>query len=236
MIKEVAAQPRYLNAFDEDIEPIPELVELYASAFRQDNASSRARSRQDDNGNTRSRPDPVEEHVREGNRNAFLFSLAGTMRRRGMSEEAIFAALKAENEAKCVPPLPEAEVGDIAHGIGRYEVEEPCYKASSTVPEFPLSALPPVLRRMVEEAAASIVCPPELVAVPMLAILGSAIGNSRAIRLKNGYTQGATLYAAVVADPGSKKSPAFMEAPAREGLRPAVLALLLVELPGFRGP
>jgi putative DNA primase/helicase len=45
-----------------------------------------------------------------GQRNAALASLAGTMRRRNMDSQSIYAALKAENESKCYPPLSDSEV------------------------------------------------------------------------------------------------------------------------------
>lgn len=61
--------------------------------------------------------------VCEGNRNDFLASLAGTMRRRGMTPEAIGAALQAENLARCHPPLDPQEVAAIARSVGRYEPE-----------------------------------------------------------------------------------------------------------------
>jgi len=48
--------------------------------------------------------------IKEGNRNSTLTSLAGTMRARGMMEEGIYTALLAENNARCNPPLDEAEV------------------------------------------------------------------------------------------------------------------------------
>jgi hypothetical protein len=73
---------------------------------------------------------------------------------------------------------------------------------------FPVKALPRPCRRLVEQAAASIGCTPEFVALPMLVTLGSAIGNSRALRLKRGWEEGAAIYAAVVAEPGEKKTPA----------------------------
>jgi uncharacterized protein DUF3631/bifunctional DNA primase/polymerase-like protein/primase-like protein len=57
--------------------------------------------------------------IPEGERHSSLTSLAGTMRRRGMTPEAIEAALLAENRARCRPPLPEQEVRDIALYIGR---------------------------------------------------------------------------------------------------------------------
>ena len=58
--------------------------------------------------------------VCEGGRNAHLASVAGTMRRRGLSEAAILAALQQENAERCAPPLPEREVEKIAASVGRY--------------------------------------------------------------------------------------------------------------------
>jgi hypothetical protein len=62
--------------------------------------------------------------ILEGGRNNHLTSLAGTMRRRGMSEAAIRAVLMAENEERCVPPLSDAEVDQIAKSMGRYAAEQ----------------------------------------------------------------------------------------------------------------
>jgi putative DNA primase/helicase len=59
--------------------------------------------------------------IPEGERNSCLTSQAGSMRRRGMTEEAIFAALLKQNETQCDPPLPEAEVRSIARSIGKKE-------------------------------------------------------------------------------------------------------------------
>ncbi len=53
------------------------------------------------------------------NRNTTLTSLAGTMRRRGMSEEAILAGLLEENARRCRPPLSDAEVAKIAKSIAK---------------------------------------------------------------------------------------------------------------------
>ncbi|MDR3587511.1 MAG: phage/plasmid primase, P4 family [Desulfosporosinus sp.] len=57
--------------------------------------------------------------INEGARNSTLTSLAGTMRRRGMSYEAIFAALLEENK-KYLPPLDEKEVRMVAMSVSRY--------------------------------------------------------------------------------------------------------------------
>jgi hypothetical protein len=59
----------------------------------------------------------------EGKRNAVLTSLAGSMRRRGMSHEAMLAALLAENDRRCRPPLEPAEVARIAKSIATYSPE-----------------------------------------------------------------------------------------------------------------
>jgi hypothetical protein len=58
--------------------------------------------------------------IAEGQRNVVLTSLAGTMRRRGMTPEAIEAALLAENEQRCRPPLLADEVRKIAKSISNY--------------------------------------------------------------------------------------------------------------------
>ncbi|TEB08631.1 hypothetical protein Psch_02197 [Pelotomaculum schinkii] len=66
---------------------------------------------------------PVDEYIAEGSRNAVLTSLGGTMRRRGMSQEAIEAALMAENEKRCLPSLGTDEVRKIAESVCRYNAE-----------------------------------------------------------------------------------------------------------------
>lgn len=68
------------------------------------------------------------EQVPKGGRNDFLARMAGSMQRRGISLDAIFAALMAENQSKCNPPLPEYEVKRIVESIGRYAPEVPADK------------------------------------------------------------------------------------------------------------
>ncbi len=64
---------------------------------------------------------PVGEEIPSGARNGTLTSLAGTMRRRGMGEAEIFAALEVTNRLRCTPPLPGEEVRRISGSIARYE-------------------------------------------------------------------------------------------------------------------
>lgn len=60
---------------------------------------------------------PVGAIIPIGQRDNTLTSLAGTMRRRGMSEGAILAALREENQ-RCEPPLPDTDLVRIARSIG----------------------------------------------------------------------------------------------------------------------
>jgi len=65
------------------------------------------------------------EAIAEGGRNHALASLAGTMRRRGMTPAAIEAALIVENDTHCKPPLSASEVRSVARSVARYEPAAP---------------------------------------------------------------------------------------------------------------
>ena len=73
---------------------------------------------------------------------------------------------------------------------------------------FPTDALPDAARRFVEEGAEAIGCAPDLLALPVLAVLSAGIGASRVVEIKRSWREGATLFLAVVASPGEKKTPA----------------------------
>ena len=65
------------------------------------------------------RPDGSDNTIPQGKRNASLTSLAGSMRRPGMTAAEIEAALLAVNR-RCQPPLPDGAVRRIAASVGRY--------------------------------------------------------------------------------------------------------------------
>jgi hypothetical protein len=82
--------------------------------------------------------------IEAGQRNDVLASLAGSLRRRGGSEAAILAALRAENEARCDPPLDDGEIAAIAASIGRYEpalVGNPAASREGALDVTPLSRI-----------------------------------------------------------------------------------------------
>jgi hypothetical protein len=135
--------------------------------------------------------------------------------------------------------LPEAEIGDVlaraiptgettprtapvnGHVNGRTQgattqpdrpVEwEPILPLSETpLPtEFPLHVLPAPLRQYAAEAAWAHSCPVDFVAVPMLAIAGAAVGNTRRLAITRDHLQSACLFTAVIGDPGTGKSHAL---------------------------
>jgi len=74
---------------------------------------------------------------------------------------------------------------------------------------FPIDVFPESLQGYLREVASSIGCPPDYVGVSMLTVAGSAIGNSRALKLKPSWFVSPRLYMANVGSPGSGKSPAL---------------------------
>ena len=85
---------------------------------------------------------------------------------------------------------------------------------SQAVPSFPLDVLPSVLRDYAERSAASMSVPVEMVAAPLLACLGSVVGNRLQISPKQGWAESPTLWMVLVAQPGSAKT-ASLKAAAR---------------------
>jgi hypothetical protein len=77
--------------------------------------------------------------------------------------------------------------------------------------EFPVTALPRALQQYVLEVADSIRCPVDFPGCFVLAVASVGIGNTRKIALKKKWSESARLYMAIVADPGSAKSPAMKQ-------------------------
>lgn len=77
---------------------------------------------------------------------------------------------------------------------------------------FPVAALPPAVADYVRAVAAALPCAPETIALPLLAALASAIGNSRRIRLKASWTEPSVIWACTVLPSGKLKSPAHEKA------------------------
>jgi len=74
---------------------------------------------------------------------------------------------------------------------------------------FPVDALPEPLHGFVAAGAKAIGCDPSYVALPMLTAFAAAIGNTRQIQLKRSWAAPPILWAAIVGESGTAKTPAF---------------------------
>lgn len=146
--------------------------------------------------------------VPEGRRNAHLFSLAGAMRRKGVSESLIADTLLTFNTESCSPPLIQREVLSIARSSMRYAPES-VPNLESPDP-FPIAALPQMVRRYVEEAAEAGSMPIEYVAVPLLSAAGAAMGREWYLDIKEeSWREFPVVWTAVVGRSGAGKTPAL---------------------------
>jgi hypothetical protein len=174
--------------------------------------------------------------IPEGSRNSSLASLAGSMRKRGMSENALSAALLIENAMRCTPPLPEAEVRRIASSIARYTHEQdirvevtdapsppadidwnapqPLPNDLPPVDKFDVDILPKAFHAAIGDIAHRLQCPIDYPAVAMMIALATVVGRQLAIRPKRAddWEVAPNLWGGIVGRPGLLKTPALQEA------------------------
>jgi hypothetical protein len=83
---------------------------------------------------------------------------------------------------------------------------------------FPVDALPEPIRGFVDAGARAIGCDPSYLALPLLTAIAAAIGNTRRLELKRGWSAPPILWGAIVGESGTAKTPAFRLAmrPVRE--------------------
>jgi putative DNA primase/helicase len=67
------------------------------------------------------RPTALPTRFELGERDDSLTSAAGTMRRRGMTDSEMLAALRVMNSERCTPPLSDRDLRRIAKSVSRYE-------------------------------------------------------------------------------------------------------------------
>ena len=102
----------------------------------------------------------------------------------------------------------------IAHLTGEPTAEEidELPKQVDRYKPFPIHALPVHVGSYVSAASKAIGCDPSFVALPLLASLARAIGNSRVIRLKRTWSEPAIIWAGIVGKSGTHKTPAMRAA------------------------
>jgi primase-polymerase (primpol)-like protein len=77
---------------------------------------------------------------------------------------------------------------------------------------FPIEALPAPLGEYVRQGALALGCDPAYLALPVLAVAASAIGNTRTIRLRRDWEEPAVVWSAIIGESGTLKSPAYHKA------------------------
>jgi hypothetical protein len=116
------------------------------------------------------------------------------------------SSLRAEIEAMAEATPPHVDDGDL------------------TFKPFPVDALPGFIRQFVADGAKAIGCDPSYIALPLLTAIAAAIGNTRRLLLKQGWSAPPILWSAIIGESGTAKSPAFklVMRPVRERQRKAL--------------
>lgn len=165
--------------------------------------------------------------IPEGQRNSALTSLAGKMRRNGMTASEILAALHEANRGRCSPCLDDHEVETIANSVGSYPLQgadddsEPIeWPDPQALPDdlpavmpFDLDLLPAVFRPWIEDIAERLQCPPDYPAVALMVALSSIVGCKVGIRPKrqDDWLVVCNLWGMVIGRPSLMKTPAIQE-------------------------
>ncbi len=95
------------------------------------------------------------------------------------------------------------------NGYAHHAEPPPTIQPPPAYVSFPLETLPEPVRGYVDASARAIGIDPAFVAVPILCTLAGAIGNTRRLKLKKSWEEPAILWAAIVGESGTQKSPAI---------------------------
>lgn len=101
-----------------------------------------------------------------------------------------------------------AEVETLANAANVESVADDAPTVAAYTP-FPVDVLPEPIRSFVSAGAKAIGCDPAYIALPLLTALAAAIGNTHRIELKRGWAEPAILWAAIVGESGTMKTPAY---------------------------
>ncbi len=95
--------------------------------------------------------------------------------------------------------------GDASGGTGSWKPPV-ALPEMPPVPPFPIEVFPAKVADYWLASARSLAVPVDYVAVPGIALLGAAVGRTRAVGIKKGYTEVPAVWTVVIAPPGSVKS------------------------------
>ena len=182
-----------------------------------------------DDSTSQSQPShPIDEVIPEGARNQTLMSLAGSMRRRGMSSDEIYNAIRGGGR----PPLWDSEVQSIATSAARYQPSDSIFTNTKPadreawldrqklpaltrpVPTLPQDLLPGTLKPWLVDTSERLQVPLEFVAAPAIVALGAVVGRQVGVCPKkhDDWCVNPNLWGGNVARTGMLKTASIQEA------------------------
>ncbi len=110
--------------------------------------------------------------------------------------------------AKFSEQLKEMNICSPAPDVSPVGHEKPIpFEKSEKLPDFPLNALPDVLREYLKAVCEFVQIPPEMAVLPLLSVLAMCVQGKALVKHPfNSHTQPLNLYAITAAPPGSRKS------------------------------
>ncbi|HWQ91555.1 MAG TPA: DUF3987 domain-containing protein, partial [Clostridia bacterium] len=177
----------------------------------------------------------VPDVIPQGCRNDTLFRVGASLRDKGLSHDAILAALREENKTRCDLPLSDDEVESVARQAAKYEPKHDYAKGGAVdvppvtddwpkpeeikpenlLPVEPLNPeiIPEGLRDWCVDAAFRMQCPVDFTAVGAVVVASSIIGAGCAIRPKQNddWEVVPNLWGGIVARPSMMKTPSLAE-------------------------
>ena len=172
----------------------------------------------------RSNTDP--DFISEGERNSTLTSIAGTLRRQGLTEDEILTSISLINNKRCNPSLEESELRLIARSISRYEAGG---QVSSQLPNKEFLDIKEIDRRIKSEAKQasmnfnllpkpfldymntvkdSTAAPDEFLVLSYIGLIAAAMGKEIVLEWPLGYIK-PHVWIACIAPSGVKKTTAL---------------------------
>jgi hypothetical protein len=166
-------------------------------------------------------------------RNPRLAQLVGRAFSAGLPLDTIRTQARAFGQ-RCTPPLPPRECEKTVDSIAKRELDrlrgiapvqadadDDYTPAIITMPQaaipeegwkpFPTDCLPAVAAAYVNGLSAAMSADPALIALPLLASMASAIGNSRVVSIHDAWQEPSILWSLVVAESGSQKTPSYLK-------------------------
>lgn len=116
------------------------------------------------------------------------------------------------NTVNVAPLPPHIDVEELDRRVLAEIWPEPDDIEFPPLPEFPVNALPRVLRKWVSEESEATQTPPDMAALLALAVCAASLAKRVEIQAWDGWCEPCNLYVAAILDPANRKSAVFADA------------------------